>query len=451
MSVSDPLLKQLKDHIFELRRHCLVVAIDDSNGLLLPFCTTLELIFRKGLQVQKNTPLGSLRRDYWNAFFSMLHLKKEDKLPLRLATSIQTVKDFKKVQTAQGKGRLLLRVLLKRRLLKTAVTCLLQSSSLVAAMYNPSDSILGNEILAEILLSLLHEVDKIPFSITLRNATFLDETWHLGLYQSFEFVPCDTLGISIGFAAGVPVVTQVDEGSVAGEDDKMQVGDVLDDLYGEALKGRKRGTISTLLDHFKGMPVYLSVIKSYQSDGTPYPPVAHLLKRLRISPPQEKKPVGAISDRNSPDLFPESPGASGLPVNTPHESAAYAAVYIGKTYVGSAGHVLEIERAIRDVAFKDTDTHVKYRTPVWVDVSDCYFKVFSRMTKEILLEKHFTEIASCGKSSSFPSIFAVVAGETTCTVSKHFYSYVFQVKQPNICQTILCIIAQGFTRTSWSV
>ncbi|KAH7933519.1 hypothetical protein HPB49_013279 [Dermacentor silvarum] len=138
----------------------------------------------------------------------------------------------------------------------------------------------------------------------------------------------------------------------------MQVGDVLDDLYGEALKGRKRGTISTLLDHFKGMPVYVSVIKSYQSDGTPYPPVADLLKRLRISPPHEKKRLSALSERDSPDLFPESPGASGLPVNTPHESAAYAAVYIGKTYVGSAGHVLEIERAIRDVAFKDTDTHV---------------------------------------------------------------------------------------------
>uniref|UniRef100_A0A131XIL3 Putative run domain-containing protein n=1 Tax=Hyalomma excavatum TaxID=257692 RepID=A0A131XIL3_9ACAR len=450
MSVSDPLLKQLKDHIFDLRRHCLVLNIDDANGLLLPFCTTLELIFRKGLIAQKNTALGSFRRDYWNVFFSMLHLKRQDKLPLRLAASIQTVKEFKKVQTSQGKGRLLLRVLLKRRLLKTAVTCVLQSPSLTAVMYNPSDSILGNEILSEILLSLLHEVDKIPFSLSLRNATFLDETWHLGLYRSFEFVPCDTLGISIGFAAGIPVVTQVEEGSVAGEDDKIQVGDVLDDLYGEALKGRKRGTISTLLDHFKGMPVYISVIKSYQSDGTPYPPVSELLRRLRLSPPHEKSHSG-LSEINSPDLFPETPGASGLPVNTPHESAAYAAVYIGKTYVGSAGHVLEIEKAIRDVAFTETDTHVKYRIPVWVDVSDCYFKVFSRLSKEILLEKHFTEIASCGKSSTFPCIFAVVAGETTCTVSKHFYSYVFQVKQPNICQTILCTIAQGFTRTSWSV
>uniref|UniRef100_A0A224Z8D7 Run domain containing protein n=1 Tax=Rhipicephalus zambeziensis TaxID=60191 RepID=A0A224Z8D7_9ACAR len=451
MSVSDPLLKQLKDHIFDLRRHCLVLNIDDTNGLLLPFCTTLELIFRKGLHVQKNTPLGSLRRDYWNVFFAMLRLKRQDKLPLRLATSIQTVKDFKKVQTAQGKGRLLLRVLLKRRLLRTAVTCLLESPGLIGVMYNQSDSILGNEILAEILLSLLHEVDKINFSITLRNATFLDETWHLGLYRSFELVPCDTLGISIGFAAGVPVVTQVEEGSVAGEDDKLQVGDVLDDLYGEALKGRKRGTISTLLDHFKGMPVYVSVIKSYQADGTPYPPVANLLKRLRLSPPHEKKAHSGFTDRNSPDLFPDSPGASGLPVNTPHESAAYAAVYIGKTYVGSAGHVLEIEKAIRDVTLKEADTHVKHRIPVWVDVSDCYFKVVSRFTKEILLEKHFTEIASCGKSSNFPGIFAVVAGETTCTVSKHFYSYVFQVKQMNICQTILCTIAEGFTRTSWSV
>nr|XP_037272666.1 uncharacterized protein LOC119164555 isoform X1 [Rhipicephalus microplus] len=451
MSVSDPLLKQLKDHIFDLRRHCLVLNIDDTNELLLPFCTTLELIFRKGINVQKNTPLGSLRRDYWNVFFAMLRLKKQDKLPLRLATSIQTVKDFKKVKTSQGKGRLLLRVLLKRRLLRAAVACLRESPGLIAVMYDQSHSILGNEILAEILLSLLYEVDKITFSITLRNATFLDETWHLGLYHCFELVPCDTLGISIGFAAGVPVVTQVEEGSVAGEDGKIQVGDVLDDLYGEALKGRKRGTISTLLDHFKGMPVYVSVIKSYLADGTTYPPIANILNRLRLSPPREKNAQRGFTDRNSPDLFSDSPGASGVPVNTPHESAAYAAVYIGKTYVGSAGHVLEIEKAIRDVTFKESDTHVKHRLPVWLDLSDCYFKVVSRFTKEILLEKHFTEIASCGKSNNFPCIFAVVAGETTCTVSKHFYSYVFQVKQTSIAQTILCTIAEGFTRTSWSV
>ncbi|XP_077492645.1 uncharacterized protein LOC144103818 isoform X3 [Amblyomma americanum] len=413
MSVSDPLLKQLKDHIFDLRRHCLVLPIDDGNGLLLPFCTTLELIFRKGIQVQRNTPVGAVRRDYWNGFFSVLHLKQVDKLPLRLASSIQTVKDFKKVQTAQGKGRLLLRVLLKRHLLKTAVSCLLQSPSIVAAMYSPSDSILGNEILAEILLSLLHEVDKVSFNISLRNATFLDHTWHLGLYKSFEFVPCDTLGISIGFSAGIPVVTDVEEGSVAGEDDQIQVGDILDDLYGEALRGRKRGTISTLLDHFKGLPVYLSVVKSYQMDGSPYPPVAELLKGLRLAPTRNRDRLTASAC--SGDVFPDSLGSSGLPVSPPLESAAYQAVYIGKTYVGNAGNVLDIEAAIREVSFKDTDEHVQMgRMPVWVDVSDCHFRVFRRLGKEVLLEKHFTEIASCGKASNFPCIFAVVAGFAPC-------------------------------------
>lgn len=452
MSVSDPLLKELKDHIFDLRRHCLVLPIDDNNGLLLPFCTTLELIFRKGIQAQRNTPVGAVHRDYWNGFFSMLHLKQKDKLPLRLASSIQTVKDFKKVHTAQGKGRLLLRVLLKRHLLKTAVECLLQSPSLVAAMYEPSNSILGSEILAEILLSLLHEVDKVSFNISLRNATFLDQTWHIGLFKSFEFVPCDTLGISVGFSAGIPIVTEVEEGSVAGEDDQIQVGDVLDDLYGEALRGRKRGTISTLLDHFKGLPVYVSVVKSYQVDGSPYPPVAELLKGLRLTPARNSDRLMASAGRGTADLFPDSPGSSGLPVTTPLESAAYLAVYIGRTYVGNAGNVLDIEAAIRETSFRDTDEHVQVgRTPVWVDVSDCHFRVFSRLSKEVLLEKHFTEIASCGRASSFPCVFAVVAGETTCTVSKHFYSYVFQVQQPKICQTILCTISQGFTRTSWSV
>lgn len=451
MSVSDPLLKQLKDHIFDLRRHSLVLAIDDCNDLLRPFCTTLEQIFRKGLRTHKSTPLGSVRRDYWNGFYSMLQLKRNDKLPLRVAMSIQTVKDFKKVQTAQGKGRLLLRVLLKKHLLRTAVACLLQCTSLVPAMYCPCDSILGNEILAEIFMSLLYAVDKISFHLTLRNATFLDTTWHLGLYKSFEFVPCETLGISVGFAAGIPVVTGVDEGSVAGEDDKIQPGDVLDDLYGEPLKGRKRGTISTLLEHFKGMPVYLSVVKSYQADGTAYGPVSELLSGLRLAQPPriEHRPEPSLS---SPDLFADSlDGSSGMPVNTPQESATYKAVYLGKTYVGNAGRVLEIDQSIDEVCFKDTDGHATSRIPVWLDLSDCHFKVLSRLSKEVVLEKHFTEIASCGKSNTLPCVFAVVAGETTCTISKHFYCYVFEVQMPKTSETLLYTIAQGFTRTSWSV
>ncbi|KAM7296099.1 uncharacterized protein ISCGN_021295 [Ixodes scapularis] len=81
MSVSDPLLKELKAHIFDLRRHSLALPVDDANGLLEPFCVTLEKIFRKGLIVVAEwlrrwtrNPLGSPRTgsnpvDCANIFF----------------------------------------------------------------------------------------------------------------------------------------------------------------------------------------------------------------------------------------------------------------------------------------------------------------------------------------------------------------------------------------------
>ncbi|CAN7950205.1 unnamed protein product, partial [Ixodes pacificus] len=67
--------------------------------------------------------------------------------------------------------------------------------------------------------------------------------------------------LCLRFASGHAVVTHVQEGSVAAEDDQVQVGDVLDELYGEAINGRKRGAISALLSHFEGLPVYASFVK----------------------------------------------------------------------------------------------------------------------------------------------------------------------------------------------
>ncbi|EEC06924.1 hypothetical protein IscW_ISCW004073 [Ixodes scapularis] len=69
------------------------------------------------------------------------------------------------------------------------------------------------------------------------------------------------MGLSVRFASGHAVVTHVQEGSIAAEDDQVQVGDVLDELYGEAINGRKRGAISALLSHFEGLPVYASFVK----------------------------------------------------------------------------------------------------------------------------------------------------------------------------------------------
>ena len=42
---------------------------------------------------------------------------------------------------------------------------------------------------------------------------------------------------------------------------KIEPGDILDEIYGECLKGVRRGQIKSLLKQNQGWPVYLSVVK----------------------------------------------------------------------------------------------------------------------------------------------------------------------------------------------
>ncbi|XP_064477997.1 uncharacterized protein LOC135391611 isoform X1 [Ornithodoros turicata] len=454
MSVSDPLLKELRDHIIELRRHNLAVEIDDSNQLLLPFCVTLEGIFRKGLKTQVPTALGCIKKDYWNVFHCLLLQKDRLRLPFKVATAIQSVSEFKKVQTSVGRGRLLIRVLLKRQVMSVAVASCLSAKKLLEATYDPLFSILGNEILAEIFLSLLHAVDQVRFCPVLRNASFLDATWQLGVYKQHELVPCTSLGISIRFVAGHAVVVRVAEGSVAAEDDKVRVGDVVDELFGESLRYKSRRFAASLLDHFEGLPVYLAVIRRCYSDGAPYPPVEEL---FAATLPKVNLDTTSHTTRTS-SLFPEVSQPMGIPVNPPQNGCGYSAIYLGETCMGKRGGVLQVERGIGDVVSRTTQEVLWVSslasTTKWnaiLEVEDCYVRAFHQNTKQEILWKHYTEVASCGKRMDMPCVLAIIAGETTCTVAENFICYVFQVQDENICQMVLSSIAQGFQRTSWSV
>ncbi|KAM7296096.1 uncharacterized protein ISCGN_021292 [Ixodes scapularis] len=165
----------------------------------------------------------------------------------------------------------------------------------------------------------------------------MDMNWEV--YKAFEFVPCSDMGLSVRFASGHAVVTHVQEGSIAAEDDQVQVGDVLDELYGEAINGRKRGAISALLSHFEGLPVYASFVKSSLPDRSPYPPVEDLLRSLGMANVYETAGNDSSEEPTS-DVPLSSPSLilgdfDRLPVNTPQESSGYPAIYLGKWYVGN--------------------------------------------------------------------------------------------------------------------
>ena len=69
--------------------------------------------------------------------------------------------------------------------------------STLATEFYDSKGILGDDILREILLSVLLQCSKLNFKLNLRNATFLDDTWQLPSCVALELVPCRSLGISV--------------------------------------------------------------------------------------------------------------------------------------------------------------------------------------------------------------------------------------------------------------
>lgn len=58
-------------------------------------------------------------------------------------------------------------------------------------------SILGDEILCQILCSVLMWVGRLQFNLELENARFLDDTWVLPFTKRLELVPCRELGVTV--------------------------------------------------------------------------------------------------------------------------------------------------------------------------------------------------------------------------------------------------------------
>jgi hypothetical protein len=59
------------------------------------------------------------------------------------------------------------------------------------------------------------------FDLNLANRAFLDLTWELPPFKTFELVPVTDLGLMIAVVKGHVIVSQVKQYSVAGEDHKV--------------------------------------------------------------------------------------------------------------------------------------------------------------------------------------------------------------------------------------
>lgn len=488
MSVTDPLLKTLKlqilelHHSFQLQEKDAIegcgaadvqkkgenlsfrsnaVPINDDHPHLLPLCQTLEEIFRKGLVLTSGSilSLSSKKDNFWQWIEPLGEVRYSStyKPSSTLTSTINLAKNNEKVLTYVGSGRIFIRAALCKKslcLLVDSFLSLHQYSNASTNYYDPRYSILGDEILVQILLSLLRQLATFNFDLDLNNSSFLDTSWRLPLRKHYEMVPCVDLGVALKHVASRMMVAAVEPGSVAGEDRKIEAGDVFDEIFGKCLRKAKRGRVAKLMSENRGRPISVTVIKCKLKSGDIFPPLLNIVRQMsneveiqRLLKEEEqfrktsKKPPSTILEDDDSDL---------VPAQNPLDNPTYKVAYLGEVPVGETGGVNRIEEGVGTalVQFKE------HRLEVTLNLGEKDVTVVESGAKaepKCILKHAYPEISSCGRRVDCRKFFAYIAGETTCTISTKFVCHVFEARSEVESKNILCGIAQGFERTHWAI
>ncbi|XP_073974577.1 uncharacterized protein isoform X3 [Rhodnius prolixus] len=384
MSVSDPLIKELKGFATKFLNES-PKPITDEDKNVRSFCECIEKIFYKGLNIQRNV-IGFFRApECW----SWLEHIGDEKLgcPYSYVSCIEKIKRSDKVTTNFGKVRLLIRIALVRRCIHVPVQILTFSEG-CKSMYSTS-SILGDEILSQVLLSVLMIVSKLEFKLDVENAMFLDTTWHLPKAVQLQLVPCNTLGISIMFVSGKALVTNVLQDSVAAENGNVMVGDILDTLNGVVINDSLQGSLVNIMRKGAGQPVSLYVIKGV-SRGELYAPLLPLLRQAGIEPK-------FVVEQNMRDTR----------INSLTSDTGSKITFVGTIETGERNEVKQIFIAINVLL----NTGKSENLDVFIECHDLGIKVINTKTQQVVFEHAYMEISSCGCTTATPFYFAYIAGE----------------------------------------
>ncbi|XP_078592779.1 uncharacterized protein LOC144871314 [Branchiostoma floridae x Branchiostoma japonicum] len=450
MAISDPLLRELQTILKKLKEE--PKPITDYCVLLKPLCETLERILRKGLK-QPGSLFGINKRDYWSWMESTPNYVCNDKYNPFLNRAIDLTKSSPKLRTLQGRGRCFIRLALAKKIVSVPVEHLLRNARLTEYWYDSGLSIIANPPLGEALMALLFALTDINFELDIKNASFLDESWVIPVYKRLELVPCTSLGMTIRYLDNRIFVVKVEENGVAGEDNKIEPGDIVDELYQESLYGCKQGKVNSLLREHQGWPVYVSVIKCRLPDGTIYPPLVSRIKKLKeelkefeVKKLNKKGPAPMPAHALLPQDYPEQ-----APVHDPEGKAEFNAKYVGQVSTGRYGDVAEIESAVEKAIEQNKQQQITENKEVHVELTETEVIITDLKTNKELSKHSYTEISSCGRRSDMTKYFAFIAGDTQCSVSRNFTAFVFEAESADESKIILCSIAQGFGRTSWFV
>ncbi|KAH0956017.1 hypothetical protein HN011_009694 [Eciton burchellii] len=434
MSVSDPLIKELKGWTRKLIEY--TKDITDENEDLYNFCKCLENCLQKGLLPCIDS-VGYFKVPnawYWLEYVAQKNYSSYNTFSLL----VEQVKQNAKVHTSTGRLRLLLRACLVRKCFHMPVEILTRLPTLATEFYDMK-SILGDDILREILLSVLLQCSKLNFKLNLRNATFLDNTWLMLRCVALELVPCKTLGISICFTNEKALIVNVDERSVAAEDNKVEIGDILDEINDNVINGDSKGKLRKIMKKASGQPIMLHIIKCRTKQSRElYEPIISLIKSSGIEnlkPLIQSDQIKTKKDQISKSKINKSLGTG------------FFVQYCGSMHVGTEGDVKQIEKAIWRLLKSGEVKQVSVR----FECLEIGIKVTREIDDQVICKQSYMEISSCGRTANIPDYFAFIAGETNCNVATKFEAYIFYHRNNNEVQHILQSLGQGFQRTHFAV
>ncbi|KAJ7372607.1 hypothetical protein OS493_017878 [Desmophyllum pertusum] len=409
--------------------------VGDGNVLLAPLCEGIETVFRLGL---KSSVFGLKKWDYWSWIEALINHLQNDKHKLAYIHVVTFVKSCKKINSYQGYGRQFIRLALMKRLLPYTVQTLTANSTVLKYWYN-ENAVLRDKVMRETFMEILKEINEHVFALDLKSCSFLDETWLIPEIRHVDIVPCKELGLIVRTVNGRVMVACVRKNSAA-EDAGIAYGDTLDEMLGIFLYKAKAGRVVDLLRRNTGRPVSCTLVKGKLPTGQFFPPASERMAVITADPYKDEE--GSDLDKAPQQLA----GFEETPVHASDTIAIYSATYYGKLAVGENGGIAVIEDSILQVL-----KQINKPRAVYLNLSETNIVVTDQQTSQVLGIHSFTETSSCGRRADRKEMIAFVSGETTCTLAKSFYCYVFEMTTERIAKVVLYSIADGFLRTVWFV
>ncbi|XP_046887692.1 uncharacterized protein si:ch211-250n8.1 [Hypomesus transpacificus] len=434
MPPKDPLLGTLKVCILNLQAAGELVT--DLNPHLTSCCELLELILRKGLQ---QPVLCLVHRDYWHCFEQLPRQDTCGRLSA-LSLAVEQTAVNKKLLSAQGRGRYLLRLALKRRVLEGFIKHLLHTPKLLE-WYNPAVSILRNEEFVEPFTSLLLVLSGMEFKLDMENCSFLDESWLLPVCDVYEAVPCKELGMVLRYLSGRVFVLNLLPGSQAQVDRCIHLGDIIDEINGISLRNARNGQAGVVLSRLKGRPLSLRVLRWQGREGGTYRPIIKLLRELR-----EENPSLRLDPSPSSQLSTNERSAPSQCLKDGR--IVYIVQYMGKANIGMYGGKEVLQVGIPQVLKRDQPSQ-----EVLLDLKETHLTCTDNASKKELFQHHYPEISCVGRygQPDFTLFAFCVVDSPETPQSSGFCCVVLRASHGKQCEDIVSRIATGFKHTEWFV